>query len=185
MIYRYDDIVAASNCNTIYDFYNTHYTNDLNDDTKLPWFEGNTIYWQLLKNTEVKNQISLCRDVITQLTKDSYGVDVFPHLTTLVMWKTGKSMAIHKDDGYEHDKKTLHMRKYTAVMYMNDGFVGGETIIMKENSDETEYASVPKKGSVIIFKSDESCLHGVNKIIDGNRLTLSMWFSIEEKYSEK
>ena len=77
------------------------------------------------------------------------------------------------------------MRIYTSVMYINDDFDGGETIIQKENSNEIEYECKPQKGSVLIFKSDESCLHGVKVIDKGERLTLSMWFSIDEQYLEK
>jgi hypothetical protein len=72
-----------------------------------------------IKNTEIKNEISECRDVITNLVKKSFNVDVFPNVTTLVMWKEGKSMSIHKDNGYENDKSILHMRKYTTVMGIN------------------------------------------------------------------
>jgi leucine proline-enriched proteoglycan (leprecan) len=77
------------------------------------------------------------------------------------------------------------MRTYTAVMYMNDDFEGGETIIMKENSNEIEYLYKPQKDSVLIFRSDESCLHGVKKIEKGERLTLSMWFAVDAQYLEK
>ena len=77
------------------------------------------------------------------------------------------------------------MRKYTTVMYINDDFEGGETVILKENSNEIEYISKPQTGSVLIFRSDESCLHGVKKIEKGERLTLSMWFTTEEQYLEK
>lgn len=185
LIFQYDNIVEGKFCDFILYYYqNNHYT-DLNDTTKLPWFEGNTFYWNFLKNTEIKNEISKCRDVITNLVKQSYNIEVYPSTTTLVMWKEGKSMAIHKDNGYEHDKHLLHMRTYTAVMYINDNFIGGETIIMKENTNKLEYLCKPKKGSVLIFKSDESCLHGVKRIESGERLTLSMWFAIDEQYLEK
>jgi hypothetical protein len=184
LIYRYDNLIDVSICDNIMNYYNKNYANELNNINQLPWFEGNTIYWRDLKITDISNEIDMCRKSITSAVETSYNVISYPHLTTLVMWKTGKSMAIHKDDGYEIDKKTLHMRKYTAVMYLNDDFSGGETIIMKENSNEIEYTSIPQKGSVVIFKSDDSCLHGVNTITSGNRLTLSMWFSIEEKYLE-
>jgi hypothetical protein len=56
---------------------------------------------------------------------------------------------------------------------------------MKENSNEIEYLYKPQKDSVLIFRSDESCLHGVKKIEKGERLTLSMWFAVDEQYLEK
>jgi hypothetical protein len=185
MIYRYDNIVNNIMCDSILNYYTEAYDNELNDVSKLPWFEGNTIYWGNLQKTKIENEINFCRKNISKLVNDSYNALAYPHLTTLVMWKEGKSMAIHKDNGYENDKHILHMRTYTAVMYINDDFEGGETIIKKENSNEMEYECKPQKGSVLIFKSDDSCLHGVNKITKGNRLTLSMWFAIDEQYLEK
>lgn len=185
MIYRYDNIVDNTICDSVLNYYTKTYDNELNDVNKLPWFEENTIYWVNLQKTKIQNEINFCRKNISKLVNDSYNVLSYPHLTTLVMWKEGKSMAIHKDNGYENDKDILHMRTYTAVMYINDDFEGGETIIQKENSNEIEYECKPQKGSVLIFKSDDSCLHGVNKITKGNRLTLSMWFVIDEQYLEK
>ena len=185
MIYRYDNIIDSTMCDSILNYYTETYDNELNDVNKLPWFEENTIYWVNLQKTKIQNEINFCRKNISKLVNDSYNVLSYPHLTTLVMWKEGKSMAIHKDNGYENDKDILHMRTYTAVMYINDDFEGGETIIQKENSNEIEYECKPQKGSVLIFKSDDSCLHGVNKITKGNRLTLSMWFVIDEQYLEK
>jgi hypothetical protein len=184
LIFKYDNIISSLECDTIFNYYKNNHSNDINDIHILPWFEGNTLYWNLLKNTEIKNEIGKCRSIITNLVKKSYGVNVFPNVTTLVMWKEGKSMAIHKDNGYDNDKDILHMRTYTAVMYINDNFEGGGTIIMKENSNEIEYECTPQKASVLIFKSDESCLHGVKTIEKGERLTLSMWFTIDKQYLE-
>lgn len=185
LIFRYDNVIESNYCDNIFNYYKNNHTNDVNNVHILPWFEGNTLYWNFLKNTEVGNEIGKCRDTITNLVKESYGLNVFPNVTTLVMWKEGKSMPIHKDNGYENDKNVLHMRTYTAVMYMNDDFEGGETIIMKENCNEIEYLYKPQKDSVLIFRSDESCLHGVKKIEKGERLTLSMWFAVDAKYLEK
>jgi predicted 2-oxoglutarate/Fe(II)-dependent dioxygenase YbiX len=184
LIFKYDNVITSLECDTIFNYYKNNHSNNINDIHILPWFEENTLYWNLLKNTEIKNEIGKCRSIITNLVKKSYGVNVFPNVTTLVMWKEGKSMAIHKDNGYDNDKHILHMRTYTAVMYINDNFEGGETIIMKENSNEIEYECTPQKGSVLIFKSDESCLHGVKMIEKGERLTLSMWFTMDKQYLE-
>lgn len=183
-IYKIDNLVDDLICDTIWDFYNKNYLNDLNDTDKLPWFEGNIVYWKGLKETEIAEQISLCREKIKEFVEKSFGEKVFPNASTLVMWKEGKSMDIHKDNGYENDKHLLHMRKYTAVFYINDDYEGGETVVLKENSNEPEIVNKSKKASLLIFRSDESCLHGVNKIIKGNRLALSMWFTVDKQYEE-
>jgi predicted 2-oxoglutarate/Fe(II)-dependent dioxygenase YbiX len=150
----------------------------------LPWFEGNTLYWNFLKNTSISKEIEISREMITECVLKSYKEIIYPNTTTLVMWKEGKQMNIHKDNGYENEEHILGMREFTSVMYLNDNFEGGETIILKENSNEIEYKCKPQKGSVLIFKSDESCLHGVNKIEKGERLVLSMWFTKNVKYLE-
>lgn len=185
LIYKFDNLVDESVCDRILDYYNKNYTNDLNDTSKLPWFEDNTIYWASLKNTEIKNDIELIRDRMTKCVEQSYRETIYPHVSTLVMWKEGKSMAIHKDNGYENDKHVLYMRKYTAVFYINDDYEGGETIVLKENSRESEIEYKAKKASLLIFRSDDSCLHGVKTVKKGNRLTFSMWFTDDETHKER
>lgn len=182
-IYKIDNLIDDDVCDRILDYYQRENSNDINGD-ELPWFEDNTLYWNVLKNTEIGNDIALCRNKVHEFVEKCYNETVYPNTSTLVMWKEGKSMAIHKDNGYENDKEQFWMRKYSAVLYLNDDYDGGETIILKENSDEVEIENKPKKGSAIIFRSDESCLHGVKEVLWGDRLTLGMWFADSNEYEE-
>jgi hypothetical protein len=184
LIYKYDNIITDLECDIIFDYYKNNHNNNINNTNILPWFEGNTLYWNFLKNTSISKEIEISREMITECVLKSYKEIIYPNTTTLVMWKEGKQMNIHKDNGYENEEHILGMREFTSVMYLNDNFEGGETIILKENSNEIEYKCKPQKGSVLIFKSDESCLHGVNKIEKGERLVLSMWFTKNPKYLE-
>jgi hypothetical protein len=184
LIYKYDNIITDLECDIIFDYYKNNHNNNINNTNILPWFEGNTLYWNFLKNTSISKEIEISREMITECVLKSYKEIIYPNTTTLVMWKEGKQMNIHKDNGYENEEHILGMREFTSVMYLNDNFEGGETIILKENSNEIEYKCKPQKGSVLIFKSDESCLHGVNKIEKGERLVLSMWFTKNVKYLE-
>jgi hypothetical protein len=184
LIYKYDNIITDLECDNIFNYYKNNHNNNINDTNILPWFEGNTLYWNFLKNTSISKEIEISREMITECVLKSYKEIIYPNTTTLVMWKEGKQMNIHKDNGYENEEHILGMREFTSVMYLNDDFEGGETIILKENSNEIEYKCKPQKGSVLIFKSDESCLHGVNKIEKGERLVLSMWFTKNPKYLE-
>lgn len=183
-IYKYENLVNDDICNPILDYYIENHTNDVNDTNKLPWFEQNIVYWGNLQKSKISYEISLIRNKITDCVKKCYGETVFPNVSTLVMWKEGKSMPIHKDNGYENDKHILHMRKYSAVFYINDDYDGGETIILKENSKEPEIVNKPKQNSLLLFRSDESCLHGVEKVKKGNRLTFAMWFTTDITYKE-
>jgi hypothetical protein len=184
LIYKFENLVDESLCDGILNYYNENYKNNLNDTSKLPWFEGNTIYWSRLKNTKIGNDIGIIRNKIKECVEDAYQEVVYPNVSTLVMWKEGKSMHHHKDNGYENDKHILHMRKYSTVFYLNDDYMGGETFVLKENSDEIEIEYKGKKSSLLVFRSDDSCIHGVNKVISGNRLTFAMWFTTDEKHKE-
>jgi hypothetical protein len=183
-IYKFDDIIDYDICDEIYDFYINTQSNDVNNIRKLPWFENNIIYFNTLNTTRISSQINLLRNTILECAENSFGEKLYSNASALVMWKEGKSMATHKDNGYEHDKHILHMRKYTGVFYINDDYEGGETYILKENSDEFEIVNKPRKTSLLLFKSDDSCLHGVQKVKKGNRLTFAIWFSDDEKYKE-
>ena len=57
-----------------------------------------------------------------------------------------------------------------SVTYINDDYKGGETII-------DNYVSIPKKGSIVIFTSDERCLHKVNTIESGTRIVVPIWLT--------
>ena len=61
------------------------------------------------------------------------------------------------------------------VCYLNDDYSGGETVIKQEVGGN--YISTPKQGSVVIFKSNEDCVHSVNKITYGTRYTMPIWFT--------
>jgi len=65
--------------------------------------------------------------------------------------------------------------EYAAVLYLNDDYEGGEIYF-----PNLEYSYAPKRGDLVIFPAnDEKYLHGVNKVLSGNRYTLAYWYSKE------
>ena len=92
-------------------------------------------------------------------------------------------MDLHKDNGYEgRSEDQFRMRHYSMVAYLNHDYEGGETVIKLK--DKPDFISIPKQGSVVIFKSNEECIHGVNEVTDGTRITLPTWFTTDIKYCE-
>ena len=87
----------------------------------------------------------------------------------------------HKDDGYEVND-ILQRRKFSSVTYLNDDYQGGETFIKTEHGDD--YVSVPKKGSMVCYYSDPRNEHGVNLITSGVRVTMPIWYCLDEQDSE-
>ena len=58
---------------------------------------------------------------------------------------------------------------YTSIIYLNDNFEGGETVVEKRKIQ-------PKQGLMVLFAGNHT-LHGVNKIKKGNRYTIPCWYT--------
>jgi predicted 2-oxoglutarate/Fe(II)-dependent dioxygenase YbiX len=118
--------------------------------------------------------------MIAQLICLNFRQIVFPHFTDLVLWRAGRKMAEHKDDGYPGDDPILNLRHFSAVTYCNDDYGGGETFIRNEHGGY--YLSTPRIGSLVFYPSDERCPHGVNEVLRSDRVTLSTWFTRDFRY---
>ena len=77
----------------------------------------------------------------------------------IVKWPTGESQPEHKDFDYH---------PYTSILYLNDNYTGGETIV-----DGTTI--IPEKNKLIGFEGDKMT-HSVNEITEGTRYTIPCWY---------
>jgi hypothetical protein len=86
----------------------------------------------------------------------------------VVQWKPGTFMRPHKDT----------QDICSAIVYLNDDFRGGETVIRFNDPRGQELIVEPKQGRMIVFSNGEDTgyYHWVNKIKDSNRYTLALWF---------
>ena len=91
----------------------------------------------------------------------------------LVRWDEGVGAGVHVDNHQYYEDLT-----YSAVIYMNDNFDGGETIFPHLNIERK-----PKKGSAIIFPSHFE--HGVNLVSKGKRYSMNIWYTSEEQLQNK
>ena len=82
----------------------------------------------------------------------------FPNYIHCTEWTAPIYQPIHTDFD-EH--------VWTSILYLNDNFTGGNTIIEGERIP-------PKKRSVITFKGELK--HGVEEVTEGNRYTISVWY---------
>ena len=76
----------------------------------------------------------------------------------IVSWPEGSRMKPHYDEG----------DFLSFLVYLNDDYLGGETII-------NNIKFKPNQGAIVIF-SNGLYLHEVNKIEKGNRYTLIAWY---------
>jgi predicted 2-oxoglutarate/Fe(II)-dependent dioxygenase YbiX len=180
LVFRFDNILSSEECLIIENYVknNINITQNTQSET-LPWEENQNIYYHNVKDSNVKQLINVYRFLTSQLIFSSFNQLTLPTFTDIVFWQEGKSMPWHVDNGYNKDQN-LSTRIFSSILYVNDDFEGGETLI----KGSPNYTSVPQKGSIIFFKSDKSCLHSVNKILKGNRITLASWFTIDKKHVE-
>jgi len=86
----------------------------------------------------------------------------------IVQWTPGKFMRPHKDGN----------DVCSAIIYLNDDFGGGETVIRFNDPRGQELTIEPKQGRIIVFTNggENGYYHWVNKIKNSNRYSLSLWF---------
>ena len=81
-----------------------------------------------------------------------------PDNCEIVMWPVNSYMKIHIDNG----------DKFSFLLYLNDDFEGGETVI-------EDIKVKPKQGRIVIF-SNGVMYHEVKQIKKNNRFILAGWY---------
>lgn len=85
----------------------------------------------------------------------------------MTLWKSGHEMPPHSDYGGLNEYPD---REYASIIYLNDDYQGGEIYI-----PELKFELKPKKGQLVCFQGGKY-MHGVKKILKGERLTSICWF---------
>ena len=182
LIHRYDDALNPVICTALCDLIRarTAAREDSADLARLPWHDSDTFSHVRWEHPDLQGLISGYRVMVAQLICMAFRQIVFPHFTDLVLWRPGRKMGEHKDDGYPGDNPILAFRHFSAVTYCNDDYGGGETFIRNEHGGH--YLSKPRIGSLVFYPSDERCAHGVNEVRDSDRVTLSTWFTRDSRH---
>ncbi|XP_015594433.1 prolyl 3-hydroxylase 2 [Cephus cinctus] len=102
------------------------------------------------------------------------------------------SHAIHADNCLLDDQNNCirkspayTWRDYSAILYLNDDFSGGEFIFAKTQTMESIQSTVqPRCGRMVGFSADGNNLHGVRGILRGKRCALALWFTHDEAHVE-
>lgn len=105
--------------------------------------------------------------------------DLFVEFTGLISWTRGASIGWHSDD----NRPYLKQRDFAAVCYLNSygrDFKGG----LFHFKDGEPTTIEPMAGDVVIYTADSTNIHSVDEITDGERLTLTLWFSRDASHDE-
>jgi len=182
LIWCFDDAMREQDCNALRDHMElAKFSNQPNIDGRMPWEDSDDLPYSRIQDTNIKRVVEAFRFRCAQICMSATNTIVYPNYTDLVLWRPGRSMHEHKDNGYTDDSN-LRPRVWTAVTYLNDDYKGGVTFIKNERGEY--YSSVPKLGRTVIFASDDRCTHGVTPVEQGNRYTLSIWFATNPDHLE-
>jgi len=156
-----------------------------NDNSDMPWHIGNNIYYHDVDDFYLKNHLKTINYKVAEIISKSINIQHYPHFCDLVLWKEGQYMIRHVDNGFGQSdelQKVLCMRTYSAIIYLNNDYIGGETVV--KINDNNDYVSCPKVGSLLAFSSDEKSEHGVKQVTSGIRATIAMWFTDDKNYCD-
>ncbi|KAI3848346.1 hypothetical protein MKW98_005726 [Papaver atlanticum] len=105
--------------------------------------------------------------------------ELFIEFTGLISWTKGASIGWHSDD----NRSYLKQRDFAAVCYLNNhgkDFEGG--VFHFQEGEPTSV--VPVAGDLVIYTADSCNIHSVDEITEGERLTLTLWFTRDSSHDE-
>ncbi|KAK0162063.1 hypothetical protein PV327_008431 [Microctonus hyperodae] len=84
-----------------------------------------------------------------------------------------------------HESPAFTWRDYSAIIYLNNNFEGGEFIFADDPKAKIIQSTLrPHCGRMVAFSADGGNLHGVKGVRKGRRCALALWFTLDKKYVE-
>ncbi|KAK6160339.1 hypothetical protein DH2020_003720 [Rehmannia glutinosa] len=121
------------------------------------------------------------RERLKEKVEEHFGCEyeLFVEFTGLVSWSKGASIGWHSDDNRDYLKQSGSK----AVCYLNSyevDFTGG----LFHFQDGEPSTIAPMAGDVILYTADNRNIHSVSEILEGERTTLTLWFSRDASHDE-
>uniref|UniRef100_A0A8C4S5Z1 procollagen-proline 3-dioxygenase n=1 Tax=Erpetoichthys calabaricus TaxID=27687 RepID=A0A8C4S5Z1_ERPCA len=76
-------------------------------------------------------------------------------------------------------------RDYSAILYLNNEFEGGEFIFTELDAKTITAEVSPKCGRVVSFGAGKENPHGVKAVTKGQRCAVAIWFTLDPRHKEK
>uniref|UniRef100_A0A1A7YAL0 procollagen-proline 3-dioxygenase n=1 Tax=Iconisemion striatum TaxID=60296 RepID=A0A1A7YAL0_9TELE len=76
-------------------------------------------------------------------------------------------------------------RDYSAILYLNDDFEGGEFIFTELDAKTVTAEVHPRCGRVVGFGAGKENPHGVRAVTRGQRCAVALWFTFNPSHEEK
>jgi hypothetical protein len=144
--------------------------------TGSPW-DGRIIHHGDMPDSMQGSIVDILSSVKSTI-KTEYGLteEIYPDDFTLVRWLTGDDHEPHADSvNPSGEPHPFFWRKYTAVIYLNKDFEGGELYFPNQN-----ICLPPEPNSIAIFPGTLEYLHGVKMITSGTRYTLASFWTDDQ-----
>ena len=155
MIHFYENFFTSTQCQ--------HFITGHADLFK-PHFDNRTFYFRKTEVVELSQYADAPKtkklNGHLNFTVKQLDEKAFVNYFQIVKWPVGEFQGPHKDMEYHC---------YSSIIYLNDNFKGGETII-----DGTVIK--PKSGLMVLFDGN-NLMHSVNKIEKGIRYTMPCWYT--------
>ena len=149
LIWSFDGAMSDTTCSLLQDHMSLlKFSNQPNIDGRMPWEDQDDLPYNQIQDITVKRAIEAYRFTCSQLVYQVTRQFAYPNYTDLVLWRPGRQMHEHKDNGYTDDSN-LRPRVWSSVTYLNDDYQGGVTFIKNERGEY--YSSAPRKGRIVIF----------------------------------
>lgn len=160
-VYYYENFLSEDLCDWFVSFHNVFYRmyGIVFSDRQILNF---TKMIDILYLDEKKQNVT---DYLKQVEADltcnvrKHDQNAYINYTHLTAWKAPIYQPVHLD---------FEEHAWTSVLYLNDNFDGGCTIVGGEKVS-------PKKGDLILF-TGSSILHGVEEVTKGTRYTITSWY---------
>ena len=174
-IFLQDNFLSESKCNKLIEYQKNNSPNNFDKG-----------FWnsRIVQNYDksIEKITDYIHSKISVLCSEFYQEDyVYLEFTNLVYWGPGMELEPHADNYFIHEPTKPHYsqhRDYSSILYLNDNFRGGETYFPESN-----FSIEPKVGRLAIFTSGSNHIHGVKKVLSGDRYTLATWFTKEKNKS--
>ncbi|MCI4390381.1 hypothetical protein PGIGA_G00121950 [Pangasianodon gigas] len=76
-------------------------------------------------------------------------------------------------------------RDYSAILYLNDDFEGGDFIFTELDAKTITAVVKPQCGRIVAFGAGKENPHGVRALTKGQRCAVALWFTLDPRHNEK
>ncbi|XP_074524029.1 prolyl 3-hydroxylase 1 [Halichoeres trimaculatus] len=119
----------------------------------------------------------VCRSAIEEKQEDREDLSHPVHVDNCLL-VSELNECIKEPPAYTH-------RDYSAILYLNDDFEGGDFIFTELDAKTVTAEVRPQCGRVVGFGAGKENPHGVRAVTKGQRCAVALWFTLDPAHEEK